>query len=78
MYFRLAEGHARLMFKDRVDMTDALLAVHLMETSLMSDLFYPIRDGLHSTVPEDPTVDERINGKFFCNDVIFIFDFLLT
>lgn len=60
---RLAQGHARLMFRDHVNMTDALVVIDLMETSMMSDFFYPTKDSIQSSVPQDPTWDARIHGE---------------
>ncbi|KAI9505395.1 MCM2/3/5 family-domain-containing protein [Coemansia spiralis] len=60
---RLAQAHARLMFRDRVLLADAVVAVVLMESTMLSASILGPIDTLHSTVPSDPdTAHEHLEA----------------
>ncbi|GIY24011.1 DNA helicase MCM9 [Caerostris extrusa] len=51
---RLAEGHARLMFRDKVLVIDAIMAIILMESSMSGSAILDGLTTLHTSFPEDP------------------------
>ncbi|CAL8072282.1 unnamed protein product [Orchesella dallaii] len=51
---RLAEGHARLMYRDCVLIHDAITAVSLMEASMQTSALASMPNSLHISFPEDP------------------------
>lgn len=54
---RLAQAHARLMFRDKVLIQDAVVAVSLMECSMFTSALVGVSSALHSIFPEDPETD---------------------
>ncbi|KAJ2449202.1 DNA helicase mcm9 [Coemansia sp. RSA 2336] len=50
---RLAQAHARLMFRNKVLLADAVMAVVLMESTMLSASVLGVVDTLHTTFPED-------------------------
>lgn len=61
---RLAQGHARLMRKSRVEIMDAIYAVILLEISseASSSLLQGVNP-LHTTFPEDPLVEYKAQAE---------------
>ncbi|KAJ1895498.1 DNA helicase mcm9, partial [Kickxella alabastrina] len=51
---RLAQAHARLMFRSTLRVCDAVMAVVLMESTMLSASVLAPTDALHSPFPEDP------------------------
>ncbi|KAJ2851113.1 DNA helicase mcm9 [Coemansia brasiliensis] len=50
---RLAQAHARLMFRNKVVLADAVIAIVLMESTMLSASVLGVVDTLHTTFPED-------------------------
>ncbi|KAJ2770958.1 DNA helicase mcm9, partial [Coemansia nantahalensis] len=50
---RLSQAHARLMFRDKVLLQDAVVAVVLMECTMLSASVLGTTDALHTAFPED-------------------------
>ncbi|KAM9676134.1 DNA helicase MCM9 isoform 1-T2 [Dama dama] len=51
---RLAEAHARLMFRDRVTLEDAITVVSVMESSMQGGALLGGVNALHTSFPENP------------------------
>jgi DNA helicase MCM9 len=64
---RLAQAHARLMFRETVTIQDSVIAVLLMESSMYTSALLGVSSALHSRFPEDP-------GKKIS---LFVFFFLI-
>ncbi|GFU32242.1 DNA helicase MCM9 [Nephila pilipes] len=60
---RLAEGHARLMFRDEVLIIDAVMAIILMESSMSGSAVLDGLTTLHTSFPEDPITEYNMKGK---------------
>ncbi|NXL84686.1 MCM9 helicase, partial [Alectura lathami] len=56
---RLAEAHARLMFRDTVTLEDAVTVVSVMESSMQGGALLGAINALHTSFPEDPTAQYR-------------------
>ncbi|KAJ8009035.1 hypothetical protein DPEC_G00084660 [Dallia pectoralis] len=52
---RLAEAHARLMFRDTVTVEDAVVVVSVMECSLQGGALLGDVNALHTSFPDDPS-----------------------
>ncbi|XP_075780165.1 DNA helicase MCM9 isoform X2 [Pelodiscus sinensis] len=52
---RLAEAHARLMFRDTVTLEDAITVVSVMESSMQGGALLGGINALHTSFPENPT-----------------------
>ena len=62
--FRLAQGHARLLAHNSVEIVDALFAVILLETSAeSSSSLLGASNPLHATFPKDPEAEYRQNAE---------------
>ena len=57
---RLAQAHAKICFKDSVDIDDAVAAVILLETSMSSCSILGSDNTLHSHFPDNPDEDFNI------------------
>jgi DNA helicase MCM9 len=51
---RIAQAHARLMFHQSVELSDAIMAVVLMEASIESSALLGCSSPLHTTFAPDP------------------------
>ncbi|GFR06799.1 DNA helicase MCM9 [Trichonephila clavata] len=60
---RLAEGHARLMFRDEVLIIDAVIAIILMESSMSGSAVLDGLTTLHTSFPEDPISEYNMKAK---------------
>lgn len=60
---RLAEGHARLMYRDVVTIHDAITAVTLVEASMQSAAIANIPNTMHISFPEDPIKEYYSQGE---------------
>ncbi|KFV44811.1 DNA helicase MCM9, partial [Tyto alba] len=56
---RLAEAHARLMFRDTVTLEDAVTVVSVMESSMQGGALLGGINALHTSFPEDPMAQYR-------------------
>ncbi|KFO90282.1 DNA helicase MCM9, partial [Buceros rhinoceros silvestris] len=56
---RLAEAHARLMFRDTVTVEDAVTVVSVMESSMQGGALLGGINALHTSFPEDPMAQYR-------------------
>ncbi|KFQ34353.1 DNA helicase MCM9, partial [Merops nubicus] len=56
---RLAEAHARLMFRDIVTLEDAVTVVSVMESSMQGGALLGGINALHTSFPEDPLAQYR-------------------
>ncbi|XP_061099160.1 DNA helicase MCM9 [Conger conger] len=56
---RLAEAHARLMFRDTVTVEDAVVVVSVMECSMQGGALLGNVNALHTSFPEDPKQQYR-------------------
>ncbi|KAG8188318.1 hypothetical protein JTE90_008958 [Oedothorax gibbosus] len=56
---RLAEGHARLMFRSEALVIDAVMAIVLMESSMSGSAILDELTTLHSSFSEDPKTEYR-------------------
>ncbi|NWS36043.1 MCM9 helicase, partial [Polioptila caerulea] len=56
---RLAEAHARLMFRDTVTLEDAVTAVSVMESSMQGGALLGGINALHTSFPENPMEQYR-------------------
>ena len=70
---RLAQAHARLMFRNKVTITDAVVAVMLMESSMQGASLMGWKDILHAPFPDDSQKDYKEQGK---NNRTYYFDIL--
>ncbi|NXM65316.1 MCM9 helicase, partial [Serilophus lunatus] len=57
---RLAEAHARLMFRDTVTVEDAVTVVSVMESSMQGGALLGGINALHTSFPENPMAQYRI------------------
>lgn len=57
---RLAEAHARLMFRSIVTVEDAITVVSVMESSMQGGALLGGVNALHTSFPEDPTEQYRM------------------
>ncbi|KAG7460988.1 hypothetical protein MATL_G00204800 [Megalops atlanticus] len=56
---RLAEAHARLMFRDTVTVEDAVVVVSVMECSMQGGALLGDVNALHTSFPDDPSKQYR-------------------
>ncbi|XP_031467195.1 DNA helicase MCM9 [Phasianus colchicus] len=57
---RLAEAHARLMFRDTVTLEDAVTVVSVMESSMQGGALLGAINALHTSFPENPMAQYRM------------------
>lgn len=57
--YRLAQGHARLMFREEVTVMDAVVVVTLMESSMQSAALISADNCWHASFPEDVMSEYR-------------------
>uniref|UniRef100_T1IPA6 DNA helicase MCM9 n=1 Tax=Strigamia maritima TaxID=126957 RepID=T1IPA6_STRMM len=60
---RLAQGHARLMFRNEVTVEDAVVTISLMETSMQGTALIEGLNALHSKFPEDAQSEYRTQAQ---------------
>ncbi|KAI8842641.1 MCM2/3/5 family-domain-containing protein [Chytriomyces cf. hyalinus JEL632] len=64
---RLAQSHARLMFRNEVTVQDAINAIMLVEISMNSTGLDGVQSTLHSTFPEDGMSEYLAKERTFLN-----------
>ncbi|KAF7253504.1 DNA helicase MCM9 [Varanus komodoensis] len=57
---RLAEAHARLMFRETVTVEDAIIVVSVMESSMQGGTLLGGVNALHTSFPENPVEQYRV------------------
>ncbi|NXA47079.1 MCM9 helicase, partial [Nothocercus julius] len=57
---RLAEAHARLMFRDTVTLEDAVTVVSVMESSMQGGALLGGMNALHTSFPDNPMAQYRV------------------
>ena len=62
---RLAQAHARLMCQETVQVRDAIVAIQLVETSLMSTCVDGMPSTLHTPFPDFPELEYRNQEQSF-------------
>jgi DNA helicase MCM9 len=72
--FRLAQGHARLMYRTGVTVEDAVTAITLMESSGLSAAPNSSDNALHSSFSDDAMVNYRHQGKYLLNSGFRVLD----
>lgn len=60
---RLAEGHARLMFRAEVLVVDAIIAIILIESSMLGNSILEGLSPLHTIFPNNPTAEYAEKAK---------------
>lgn len=63
MFFRLAEGHAKLMYKKKIELMDAIFAVKLIGTGSSSE----VDPGC--SFPDDPMAAYRSEGEIILRTI---------
>lgn len=61
---RLSQGHARLMFRENVLVQDAIVAISLVESSMLGTALIGEVDTLHSSFPTDAVEEYKKQGNF--------------
>ena len=61
---RLAEGHARLMYRREVILMDSIMAVSLIESSMQGFNMLAEENILHTSFPEDSMEEYKTQGWF--------------
>ncbi len=70
MFRRLAQGHARLMFREEVTVMDAVVVVTLMESSMQSAALISADNCLHSSFPCDAMEEYRRQSNFLNRQIL--------
>jgi len=60
---RLSQAHARLMFREKVTVQDAIVAVSLVESSMQGSALIGGIDALHTSFPYNPMEEYRVQGE---------------
>lgn len=60
---RLSQAHARLMFREKVTIQDAIVAVSLVESSMQGSALIGGIDALHTSFPYNPMEEYRVQGE---------------
>lgn len=61
--YSLAQGHARLMFRENVTVMDAIVVVTLMESSMLSAALISSDNCLHSSFPDNVMAEYQRQSK---------------
>lgn len=61
---RLSQGHARIMFREEVLIQDAVIAISLVESSMVGSTLIGEVDTLHTNFPIDPLLEYKKQGKY--------------
>ncbi|KAG1663298.1 DNA helicase MCM9 [Nymphon striatum] len=64
---RLAQAHARLMFRSHVSVQDAIVVVSLMDSSIDGSGLLESNNALHTLFPSDPQMVYRVHLKIILN-----------
>lgn len=60
---RLAEAHAKLMYKETVEVVDAIAAITVMESSMQGSSLLTTGSVLHSCFPSDPAEEYKKHAR---------------
>ncbi|XP_064600365.1 DNA helicase MCM9-like [Liolophura sinensis] len=64
---RLSQAHARLMFRDKVTVLDAVVAVTLMESSMQGAALMGGINALHTSFPDQPEEEYKLQVEIVLN-----------
>nr|CAD7261033.1 unnamed protein product [Timema shepardi] len=62
---RLSQAHAKFMFREEVTVQDAVMAILLVESSMVGSSLISTANILHTSFPEDPMEEYERQGQFF-------------
>ena len=57
---RISQAHARIMFRDKVIVVDAVVAVQVVEISFMNSGLFQVENVMHSDFPSNPDAEYQL------------------